>query len=98
MYPHPSNDNDYELDPNEPDYDHDSDSDCNIDLLLMTAGFDPNLIPEERRITALAVAQLWKDDVFAREEIEETLGHPANDIRKAVKALRIAARENVKVG
>ncbi len=95
MYRRPANDNAY--DPSDPEYEHEWDSPWHIDLLLMTAGFDPGLIPQDRRKLAFEIAALWQNDIFDRNEIEETLGEGEGNIRKAMKALRKAARRDAKI-
>ncbi len=94
MYSHPENDNAYD---DYDDYDDDKDphqwdADWKIDLLLMTAGFDPKRIPIDRRKIALEISELWKDGIRRHEEIEETLGHHEGDIRRAIKELHRARR------
>jgi hypothetical protein len=68
------------------------DSDASLDLLLMTAGYDPSFIREDRRRLALSIAELWADGVRSRRDVEEALDDDSTAVRDTVKALRRAAR------
>jgi hypothetical protein len=87
-----ANDNGAELDPDQAEYDHDCDSDWSLDVLLLTAGYDPSFIPEDRRRLALSIAELWAGGVCTRPELEEALDDDSSAVRDTARALRKAAR------
>jgi hypothetical protein len=69
-----------------------------LNQLLSLAGYDPYLIPPDRRRIAFEVALCFEKRMFGYDDIVETLSFTHGQVRRAIDALRIAARPGTTVG
>jgi hypothetical protein len=69
-----------------------------IDFLLALAGFDPEKIPEDRRMHAMFIADAWRSGIFDIDDVANACGLTYDEVCDVRDSMRDAARPGVLTG